>query len=482
MTATRGSDRIGFVTNNSNLYQAMIREEIHVDGVRPMSKLAVYLLIGITTLAIGVGLLTLRHYTLSATEAALTWVPTPAVVERAEFARVDDGSRVLDLEYRYEFRGITYRSDRLDLLPGRTGDDDAWEEQLLARWPVGSEVTCYVDPANPRMAVLDRQRGAAGAGTLRLLAFPFLAIAAAFLFAAAKNAWPSVSRVLAGGGLASGQSSSELAGPPRRIGPVTAGAILFHAPGQVQLAWAFFVGFAIVFTTLEGPAVLRELWPSDEARVEGEVTRVKGLEQWEFTRQVFEYEFRYPWDGKTRTGTSHTVGQRYEVGDLVEIVLNSQLPDSARIADTRRRFAPWWVVAIPFGVMLLLSVGIVGSYVFNLRWLILARNGLVATATRREPGDPAGSAEAASSRAAMSKYEFQVGGETVFVDPRSMVGGEAKTIHVLYDPRKPARNVGIGDRTCSILSGTVNPWPRCLVGMLVPAACVSALVWLWFGG
>ena len=125
-----------------------------------------------------------RYYTLSGIEAARDWAPTPGVVERARFLHDDEGDRYLDLVYRYEFQGKTYRSDRLDLMPGRMGDDILWEEQLLARSPVGARITCYADAANPGMAL----------------------------------------------------------------------AFLFNTPWQVQLAWAFFAGFASVFTMLEGPA------------------------------------------------------------------------------------------------------------------------------------------------------------------------------------------------------------------------------------
>jgi hypothetical protein len=456
----------------------LIHEEVRSEGVwQPKSMLAVYLLLGSVTLTVGVGLFALSLHTLSGIETARNWVPTPAVVERGDFVRDDEGGRTLDLKYRYEFQGQIYRSDRLDLLPGRMGDDNSWEEQLLARSPVGAEVTCYVNPANPQVAVLDREHGTTGARNLQLMAFPFVVIAAAFLLAAAKKVLASKSI----GGQCAEISPDTLGDVPRRLKLGARLAIFFTTPTQIQLAWAFFMGFAIVFTMLEGPAAVRERGPADTDRMTGEVTRVEQLDQREFTRPVYEYEFRYELDGKTRTGKSHTVGQRFDVGDSVEIVLDPQRPDSARIAHTRRRFAPLWVIAVPLVVMLLLGVGIVGNYAFNFRTLYLARNGLVAIATRRVQGTDSDLADTVSPRATLSKYEFQVGKQTYPVDPRSWLTGQAETIPVLYAPHNPARNVGLGERAWAMLSGTTSPWPLCLSGMLVPVACFAALAWLWGG-
>jgi hypothetical protein len=312
-----------------------------------------------------------------------------------------------------------------------------------------------------------------------LLGFLFLVIAAAFLLGAAK-------RVLASGSDAHGTDAKRTpqcpetgSDAPSRLRPGVLLALLFTTPKQVQFAWAFFMGFAIVFTVMEGPAALRDLWPSEEKRVEGEITRVEGLDQREFGRRVYEYEFRYELDGRMRTGKSHTVKQRYNVGDRVDIVLDPGRPDAATIADTRRRNMSWWVLAIPLGVLLLLSVGIVGNYAFNIRTLSLARKGLFATAARRPPGQVVDPNDPAAVRAAVSKYEFQVGEQTYLVDHRSWATGDAKTIPVLFAPKNPARNVGLDDRRWAMLVGVTSPWPLCVAGMIVPLACIAALVWLW---
>jgi hypothetical protein len=132
---------------------------------------------------------------------------------------------------------------------------------------------------------------------------------------------------------------------------------------------------------------------------------------------------------------------------------------------------------VPLGILLTLPVGIVGNYIFNLRVLRLVRNGRIATATGdvqwESPASGPGSTERASS------YKFLVDGQIYTVDRRSWVSGRAKTIPVLYSPENPSRNVGLEGRRSAVLLRDASPWPLCLIGVLVPTACIAALVWLW---
>lgn len=318
------------------------------------------------------------------------------------------------------------------------------------------------------------EHGADDPSNLHLLAFPLLLVAASFLLAAAKKGFASLSDAHSDDAERVAECGNARGGS-RRLTLGVRLALLFHAPGRVQMGWAFFVGFAILFFMLGGPTAVVDLRPSKEQRVIGQVIKVEGLDHWQFTRQVYEYTFRYEREGRTRTGKAHTAGRRHNVGDSVEILVNPDRADAARIAGTRRQPVSWWVLAIPLGVLLLLPVGIIGNYIFNFRILNLARHGLITTATRQVDGESPRSANAPP----VPTFRFQVDEQMYTVDRRSWVSGHAETIRVLYSPENPSRNVGLEGSRSSMLLGLANPWPLCLVGILVPAACIAALVWLW---
>jgi hypothetical protein len=111
-----------------------------------------------------------------------TW---PAVSGRvveayvAEDVQVDsegDRNRVFAprVVYEYEVNGQTYRGDRLRIGIESFIGSRRRVEQELARYPVGSAVTVYYNPANPAEAVL--QRGVGSRAAL-VIGITFLVIA-----------------------------------------------------------------------------------------------------------------------------------------------------------------------------------------------------------------------------------------------------------------------------------------------------------------
>lgn len=460
----------------------MHREVTRLDGrivTSPARQAAVKLVLGAVTLAVGAGLILVRHVTLRDTTAAREWVETPCVVEQAEFIQGDEGERTLSLRYRYRYGGEVFYSDRLDLLPGSMGDDVSWERQLLAKHPAGSEATCYVDPRDPSNAVLDREHGASAAGNLLLLAFPFLFIGVAFCFAVGtkflapwlegpKTQHPST------------ESGSAVPAAPRKIGVVRAFAYLFSVSREVELAWAFFVGFAFVFRIFDGPSALADLWPSKTATLPATITQVTADDQFVLHEQQFEYTFRFEALGSSRTGASVAEGGLYKVGDQARVVFDPARPDAAHLASARRYAVPVGVMVIPGLVLVLLAVGIVGSYLFNFRSLWLLRGGQIATARRNDDARPQAANAPLRNPAAWSRHEFDVDGQVVRVDLRSHVPRTAETVSVLYDPRRPQRNMAIGDRQKSILFGASNLYAHELVvGIVVPGVALGAVAWLW---
>jgi hypothetical protein len=93
-----------------------------------------------------------------------SWVPVEAVLtgrpsglEKLELERSSNSSEER-VPYRYSYEGRTYNGDRVTRessmkVNGRTSDSG----QRLSRMPAGTKVTCFVNPANPDEAVLERR-------------------------------------------------------------------------------------------------------------------------------------------------------------------------------------------------------------------------------------------------------------------------------------------------------------------------------------
>jgi hypothetical protein len=60
------------------------------------------------------------------------------------------------VEYEYRANGHKYRSRRVTIGEKTSGFE---LEAIFARYPVGADVRVYYDPANPRTAVLEREKG-----------------------------------------------------------------------------------------------------------------------------------------------------------------------------------------------------------------------------------------------------------------------------------------------------------------------------------
>lgn len=90
--------------------------------------------------------------------SAQAWPETPAVVERSELVTHTDSDGTtysVDILYRYDVAGQTYRSNWYGFFGGSSSGRQSKLDVLDAH-PVGGEVTCYVNPADPTMAVLHR--------------------------------------------------------------------------------------------------------------------------------------------------------------------------------------------------------------------------------------------------------------------------------------------------------------------------------------
>ena len=90
--------------------------------------------------------------------AARDWRKTSCVVvlSKTEACRTDEGTcHRASVAYAYEVDGRTYRSRHYSLMDGSLGSFDRLRE-FLREHPADTDAVCYVNPANPSEAVLNR--------------------------------------------------------------------------------------------------------------------------------------------------------------------------------------------------------------------------------------------------------------------------------------------------------------------------------------
>jgi len=103
----------------------------------------------------------------------LQWQPTPCQITASE-ATQESGKYVFKVKYTCKLDSKTYSFDRYR--NSYYGSDDFAKAQALAdRYPVGSEVTCYVSPDEPYQAVL--KHDSLGTVPFTLVSLGFVAIA-----------------------------------------------------------------------------------------------------------------------------------------------------------------------------------------------------------------------------------------------------------------------------------------------------------------
>ena len=95
------------------------------------------------------------------------WIPTTAqIVSGNIFARRGSKSTtyVLDIKYVYKVLEQSYENNQFSFGSEGTGyDTQKKAEGILAKYPVGSQVTIYYEPNNPQQAVLERKYDSTGA-------------------------------------------------------------------------------------------------------------------------------------------------------------------------------------------------------------------------------------------------------------------------------------------------------------------------------
>lgn len=81
------------------------------------------------------------------------WTPTACEVVSSRIVRGDDTARP-DIVYRYTIGGRQYTANRYNFMPGTTSDSTV--PAVVAKHAPGTKFECYVDPADPSNAVINR--------------------------------------------------------------------------------------------------------------------------------------------------------------------------------------------------------------------------------------------------------------------------------------------------------------------------------------
>ena len=94
--------------------------------------------------------------------AARSWQETTCTVLSSQVGThsgSDSTTYSVDVVYAYVFEGRAFQSDRYGFLGGSSSGREG-KEEIVARYPPGARVSCWVDAAHPEQAVLNREPSA----------------------------------------------------------------------------------------------------------------------------------------------------------------------------------------------------------------------------------------------------------------------------------------------------------------------------------
>jgi hypothetical protein len=94
--------------------------------------------------------------------AARSWQETACTVLSSEVGShpgSDSTTYSVDVVYSYSFEGQEYQARRYGFLGGSSSGREG-KEEIVARYPAGARVACWIDPSHPDQAVLNREPSA----------------------------------------------------------------------------------------------------------------------------------------------------------------------------------------------------------------------------------------------------------------------------------------------------------------------------------
>ncbi len=282
------------------------------------------------------------------------WDRTPCTIQESAPEPGRDGSYHLRLRYAYSAKGREYTGTRLRLDPPNWSDaGDA--ERRARRYAAGSRTECFVDPASPGEAVLERS--APWFALFLLLPLVFVAVGAGGIYGVWKGG---------GSGFPPG------AGVTKPLSRKGAGRAGWHRAGLVLFGGVFFVvGLVVTWFLLVRPVEkLLEARGWRETPCEVVSSRVQSHPGDDGTTYSVAIVYRYEVDGVEHTGNRYDflggsssgydgkaeVVDRYPAGRRTVCFVNPEDPtDSVLERGWRARYLlglfPLLFVAAGLGIM-----------------------------------------------------------------------------------------------------------------------------------
>ncbi len=90
---------------------------------------------------------------------AASWESTVVQIDKTELERVKAGSSpslYLTIQYSYEWNGVRYQNDSLDIYPNSLGRSIKKKQSLFAQYKDQKTTEAFVNPADPQSSVLQR--------------------------------------------------------------------------------------------------------------------------------------------------------------------------------------------------------------------------------------------------------------------------------------------------------------------------------------
>lgn len=281
-------------------------------------------------------------------QAASDWAETPC--EILSLKLLGNSPAKLKIHYRYDYQGVTYESTRYDLLLGESGED-AWAREAYIKLSMSDHTTCYVNPQQPSMAIIDRDRRHPRIALLLPAIFCAIGLVFGILFVSEALAF-----VLAQSGA---------------IAPPSDGSRSDQTKGSVVLrviGWVSGIGVSLLFFfALDGLEHARTLfygrvqWVATDGIVDWKRpsgTRVLGA-------MITEYQVRYSVAGTEYSNRCYSTGSL----DQPTIEVDRQRPWRGRLQGTKFTSVPAGFLVIPLGILALLGMAASVTIWRGLRWV-----------------------------------------------------------------------------------------------------------------
>jgi len=307
---------------------------------------------------LGMGLVFVRLIAREALAAIQTWswTSTPCEITRSEVRDTDSRGRksddfYFDVQYRYLFKGQTLDSNRHQL-KATSSADYTKIARLTETYPAGSHAVCYVNPADPNQAVLQRGN----------LLFPLMIL------------FPMIFVSIGAGGIYATWRAASLKQPALR--PISD---LSTQAARHRFATVFFGAFIVIGGLVSYLISVRPFsemfvarhWPTVPCTIiSSEVRTHRGNKGQTYSVNIFySYVFndhlykanRYDFMGGSSSGygSKQAIIARYPSGSTSVCYVNPLDPDRAVL---ERGFTPMmWIGLIPLVFCLLGFVGLTST-------------------------------------------------------------------------------------------------------------------------